>query len=121
MHLVAVNPISDKDFAELYDILSKMEEAIRSGKDDTFHSFHYKFHYKICLMSRNAFFIKLFESMDSIFFDIYKSNSEMTWKTLGKEETIAHHRKIYNALHSQNLAEILNLQDDLLSDQNIHN
>ena len=119
IRLIAMNPIDDDQFDVLAGILARMKIAIRENKNDDFHRAHYEFHHQICQMAGNIFFIKLYESLDSLLAATYRRNAEKTWESLGREETIRHHEAIFNALKERNLEELTRLQDELLTDSNI--
>ena len=119
MYLAVTKPQKSEMLSRLEDIFGKMSSAINENNDDAYNEQHFLFHRTICEMSENFLFIQLFDSMDDLFFNIYKSNSEHTWKTLGKSESIIHHQQILDALRNCDIARVTQLQGDLLADEHI--
>lgn len=119
MYLAVTKPQKSEMLSRLEDIFGKMSSAINENNDDAYNEQHFLFHRTICEMSENFLFIQLFDSMDDLFFNIYKSNSEHTWKTLGKNESIIHHQQILDALRNCDIARVTQLQGDLLADEHI--
>ena len=82
----------------------------------------------LCLQQQMAFLKKLMrqpEETDSdnavqdAFFEVYKHNSEKTWKIHGVEESINFHRRVLDALKNRDVAACLNLQNELITDKSL--
>lgn len=119
MRLVVLNPAQPKKLSQLEKAFQKMTRAIEKEDDKSYHDAHFQFHRLICSMSNNLLFIQLYDAMTETFYQIYKSNSEKTWSTMGREESITHHRHLLDALKGRNLSRISQLQDELLLDEHI--
>ena len=119
MHLIIRKPEQPEMLKKLEEIYQAMVAAIESGDDAQYNQQHYRFHRTICKMSCNELFLQLYDSMGGTFFETYKANSEKTWKTLGREESIRHHREVLDAICSRDAQWVARLQDDLLADEHI--
>lgn len=105
---------TEEDINGLKAILAKIAQAISENNIEEYHNQHFLFHQTICAISDNQLFMHLYNSMHDILFDIYKNNSEKTWKTLGKEESIRHHAAILEAIANRDLEKCFELQEELL-------
>ena len=58
-------------------------------------------------------------AVQDAFFEVYKHNSEKTWKIHGVEESINFHRRVLDALKNRDVAACLNLQNELITDKSL--
>lgn len=56
-------------------------------------------------------------AVQDAFFEVYKHNSEKTWKIHGVEESINFHRRVLDALKNRDVATCLNLQNETSLDK----
>lgn len=117
LRLAIINPTDTELLHSLETALHKIKASIQSEDDEAFHKAHFQFHYIICQMSKNKLFIRLYDSLKEIFFDIYKANAETTWLIYGKSETISHHQELYNGIKNKDFQKLTQLQDALLTDE----
>ena len=117
LRLVTLAPTPPEKLEALKEALDQMEHAIDQEDEDAFHAAHYHFHFAICQLSGNNLFIQLYESLKEVLFDVYKANSETTWHIYGKEETISHHRKLFDGIRERDTEKLARLQDELLEDE----
>lgn len=121
MRLAVMNAEKEgTDWTPLEKILYNMTESLNRRDIDKYHWHHYQFHEYICEMSHNQLFILLYSALNNILYDIYKSNSEKSWKDEGTQESIQHHTKILNALKTKDIQECMRLQDELFSYEMAH-
>lgn len=110
----------DTEWEPLEKILEHMIESLKRKDIDRYHRYHFQFHEYICEMSHNQLFILLYDALNDILYDIYKSNSEKSWKDEGTEESIQHHARILNALKTKDIQACMQLQDELFSYEMTH-
>ena len=100
----------------------------RAGKMSRRESEHRMQQEIVYLQQQMAFLKKLMrqpEETDSdnavqdAFFEVYKHNSEKTWKIHGVEESINFHRRVLDALKNRDVAACLNLQNELITDKSL--
>jgi Transcriptional regulators len=115
MRLAINHQVSEEDINELRTILKNMSQAIAENNIENYHSQHFLFHQTICNMSHNQLFMHLYYSLHGILFGIYKNNSEKTWESMGREESVRHHRDILEAIGNRDLEKCYQLMDELLT------
>lgn len=108
------------DWKPLETILDYMVGYLNRKDIDNYHKYHFQFHEYICKMSHNQLFILLYDALNTILYDIYKSNSEKSWKNEGIQESIQHHTRILKALRTKDIQDCMKLQDELFSYEMAH-
>lgn len=112
--VIMQNAISEETLAILESCIENMKNALNNREIDLYHQNHFQFHATICELCKNQLFSQLYNAINSIFFEIYKRNSEKTWNTLGEEESISFHQRILRALREKDTVECLNLQSAMM-------
>ena len=94
----------DSYMPELEGHFAKMQEALESQDEETFHQAHFDFHQCICKMTCNQLFLLIYEAIADVLFEVYKANTKKTW-LLNRhyKTTIQHHRNILEALRSKDM------------------
>ncbi len=111
--------LTEEEISKLEGHLSNMEAALKSKEVERYHQCHFQFHETICELCRNELFTQLYMAVNTIFFEIYKRNSERTWDTLGENESISFHRRTLDALKNRDLVSCLQLQSSIINSKTL--
>jgi GntR family transcriptional repressor for pyruvate dehydrogenase complex len=104
-----------EEIAELEDIFNQMCESLKNQNYDSFYDADYRFHECVSKMSHNEFIALLYDAISSIWFEVAKSNSNISiMKHKSDKAILQFHKSIVDGLKERDINKCVDAEIESL-------
>lgn len=108
----AMQRADEADFSKMYEILDKMDQSLAEGNLEEHARLDYLLHLTIAKATKNHFFVKMYEMMESINLQYVYLENKNFFDEFGKTEFFDVHRGIVDAIKNKDIERCTAIYSD---------